>query len=268
MTSIYCSTDLNYAAATELAPIPTDIHNGRLETDPRPWTTRGFELMNHSSGVDFDDDESISASHYKEVAGLARELTGADAAIVVGHIKRDPMEAMKHADYAPIHFVHSDFAESYGDLIRDRYRQDSDDVGAALARANVTGEQAANARRILILQFWRNLGAEVMDEPIAFCDCDSVPGSDVVAVPVEDYGGSGFNFETLAVLAPSTTPHRWSTYPGMNRDEVVAFRTYDTAMIEEKGAFWTPHSAFHDPNVGPDAPKRASIELRASCFWF
>lgn len=268
MTSIYCSTELNYAAAMDLAPVVTDIHNARLESSPRPWTSRGFELKSHVSDVDFDDDDSIAAAHYREISELARELTGADAALVVGHIKRDPVEAEKHADYGPIHFVHSDFAESYGDLIRARYRDEADEVGEALTRAGITGEQAANARRIVILQFWRNIGAAHVDEPIAFCDADSVPASDVLAVPVEDYGGSGFNFDTLAIRAPSTHEHRWSTYPAMTRDEVVTFRTYDTDMIDEKGPFWTPHSAFRDPTVGSDAQKRASIELRASCFWF
>ncbi len=268
MTSIYCSAELNYAAAMDLAPVATHIHNARLETTTRPWTSRGFELKAHESVVDFDDDDSIAATHYQEISELARELTGADAAIVVGHIKRDPAEAKKHADYGPIHFVHSDFAESYGDLIRERYRNETEEVGAALARTGITGEQAANAKRIVILQFWRNIGAANVDEPIAFCDCDSVPESDVFPVPVADYGGSGFNFDTLAIRAPSAKEHRWSTYPAMTRDEVVTFRTYDTDMIEKKGAFWTPHSAFRDPNVGSDAPKRASIELRASCFWF
>ena len=268
MTSVYCSAELNYVSATDLAPTATEIHNARLEAEPRAWQDRGFELRSHASRVDFDDDESIAAGHYTEISELARELTGADAALVVGHIKRDPVEAEKHADYGPIHFVHSDFAKSYGDLIRERYRNDAEEVGEALAQAGISGEQAANARRILILQFWRNLGPEMMDEPIAFCDCDSVPESDVIALPVEDYGGSGFNFETLGIFAPKENQHRWSTFPGMNRDEVVTFRTFDSDMIEEKSPFWTPHSAFVDPNVGVDAPKRASIELRASCFWF
>ena len=44
-----------------------------------------------------------------------------DHALVGSHIKRNPDQAKLHEDLGPITFVHSDFAESYGDMMREFY---------------------------------------------------------------------------------------------------------------------------------------------------
>ena len=87
-------------------------------------------------------------------------------------------------------------------------------------------------------------------------------------MPVSNYAGGGFDFDTLAICSPDpVSRHHWYTYPGMTRDEVVAFRTYDSERMDKGEAFWTPHSAFADPEVVPGAPARRSIELRATCLF-
>jgi hypothetical protein len=48
---------------------------------------------------------------------------------------------------------------------------------------------------------------------------------------------------------------------------VLVFRTYDSALISTDKPFWTLHTAFEDPTVGPDAPARSSLELRATCIF-
>jgi hypothetical protein len=48
---------------------------------------------------------------------------------------------------------------------------------------------------------------------------------------------------------------------------VVAFRTYDTELVERGETWFTPHSAFRDPDVGIGRPARSSIELRAICLY-
>jgi hypothetical protein len=53
----------------------------------------------------------------------------------------------------------------------------------------------------------------------------------------------------------------------MTRDEVAVFRTFDSAMIGSQLPYWTPHSAFNDPEVQPNQPARSSIELRATCIF-
>lgn len=252
----------------ETRAVPVTIHDGRKAHLPG-WEVCGFELLPHRAAIeDWDDEAEITRIHYAEMEALARRLTGCDFALVSGHIRRNPEEAARHADLGPIRFVHSDFAASYGELVRSRYQQPEPLTREALERAGVSARDVRAARRLLILQFWRNTGPAKMDLPIAFCDPRSVPADDLRVLPVKDYAGGGFDFEALAIAAPEhPDSHRWYTYPEMHPDEVVAFRTFDSDLIAGDAPFWTPHSAFEDPDVPPGKPSRRSIELRASCFF-
>lgn len=263
---------MNYLApngvGAETTTVRVAINDGR--TDELPGGDMcGFELVPHSCAIaDWDDESEIACAHYAEMEALARRLTGCDFALVSGHIRRNPEQAARHADLGPISFVHSDFATSYGDLIRRRYQQPEAQTREALRRAGATADDVISARRLLILQFWRNTGPPKMDLPIAFCDARSVPAEDLRTLPVQDYAGGGFDFETLGVIAPEDPDrHRWYTFPEMRADEVVAFRTYDSSRVSAHEPFWTPHSAFEDPDVPRGQPSRRSIELRASCFF-
>jgi hypothetical protein len=222
--------------------------------------------MNHQSAVaDWRDEKAIVETHYDEIRDLAKQLTGCDYALVGSHIKRGPEQVKLHADLGPISFVHSDFAASYGDLMRQYYSVDTAEALLSLQKSGATVDDVKQSRRLMILQFWRNLGDEKMDLPLAFCDARTVAESDLRAFPVQDYAGGGFNFETLGV-APSDN-HAWYVFPEMKRDEVAVFRTYDSDMVSSGEAYWTPHSAFADPAVTPGHPSRTSIELRATCLF-
>jgi hypothetical protein len=267
----FCWASLNYVSfdAPSVVTRDVEIRDGRSASLPG-WEACGFELVDHASGVgDWADDEAVAAVHHAEIESLAEAMTGCDHALVSGHIKRGPDEARQHHDLAPITFVHSDFAPSYLDLIRGSYRQRENDGGqAALARHGLTADDVEAAGRIVILQFWRNLGEAKMDHPIAFCDARTVAPSDAKAFPVSDYAGSGFDFEALGVCAPTEADrHHWYAFPELRPDEVVAFRTFDTDLVGEGKTFFTPHSAFRDPEVPVGRPARRSIELRATCIY-
>jgi hypothetical protein len=266
----FCTADLNYVSIGEPMPVArtVEIFDARQATLPG-WEACGFELVDHVSAVQNWADDEIAAVHHAETESLARSMTGCDHALVSGHIKRGPDEARQHEDLAPITFVHSDFAPSYLDLVRDSYRQADNEGGrAALDRNGITPDDVSAASRVVILQFWRNLGEPRMDHPIAFCDARTVRPDDARPFPVSDYAGSGFNFEALGVLAPaSLTRHRWYAFPDLRREEAVAFRTFDTDLVKRGETFFTPHSAFRDPSVPLGQPARRSIELRATCIW-
>ena len=267
----FCTTELNYVSVDEPMPVAceVEIRDGRRASLPG-WETCGFELVDHPSDVrEWADEEEIATVHHREVEALARAMTGCEHALVADHIKRGPDEARRHEDLAPITFVHSDFAPSYIDLVRDSFRRDDNDGGrAALERNGINADDVSAASRIVILQFWRNLGEPRMDHPIAFCDARTVRRDDARAFPVNDYAGSGFDFETLGILLPSGPErHHWYAFPDLHRDEVVAFRTFDTDLVESGATFFTPHSAFRDPSVPLGQPARRSIELRATCVW-
>lgn len=267
--AIFCRAGLSYGGASFATPVVVDVEiRDARQSAPGRWQDCGFELMAHPSRVVNWEDEDIEAIHYAEIELLARQLTGCDHALVSSHIQRNPAQASRHSDLAPIQAVHSDFAASYGDLLRSRYQRGDPAMQACLQRAGLDQDAVANAQRLVILQFWRNLGAAKMDLPLAFCDARTVPQADIRPSLVEDYAGGGINFETLGILPP-TTPgqHHWYVYPNMQRDEVVAFRTYDSARLGTAQPYWTPHTAFADPAVLPGHPSRASIELRATCVF-
>jgi len=242
------------------------IYDGRTADLPG-WEECGFELISHRSAVnDWSDDDEITRVNHHEMAELARKLTGCDHAFLASHIKRSPDEAKRHSDLSPIPLVHSDFADSYGELLRELYR--SGDRAEAARREGVSPDVVVDARRLVILQFWRNLGPQKMDLPLAFCDARTVPRDEIRPFPVKNYAGSGFDFEALAI-EPPTDPatHHWYAFPEMKIDEVVAFRTYDSDRVGTDEPYWTPHSAFRDPDVELGKPSRSSIEVRPLCVW-
>jgi len=270
--TVFCRARFNYVARNGIGgamdPTVATILDGRRATLPG-WEICGFQLMHHATALSsWNDDAEIERVHYPEISAFARSLTGCDHALVSGHIKRDPEQAAKHPDLGPIEFVHSDFAESYGQRMRDFYRDGSDEAMRAMARSGISADVVAKARRIAIVQFWRNIGPAKMDRPIAFCDARCVSAAELRTLPVHNYAGDGFFFETLAVAAPrDASAHRWYAFPEMQPDEVVVFRTFDSDRVASGEAYWTPHSAFSDPSVAPGKPSRRSIELRATCLF-
>jgi len=268
---VFCRATLNFAARNGgliAEPTELDILDGRTAHLPG-WEQCGFELVSHTTAASSWGDDDLEAVHHQEMEELARRMTGCDAALVSNHIKRGPEQARQHDDLAPIAFVHSDFAAGYDDLVRRSYDQpERDGAMRALERNGLTAADVAAASRLVILQFWRNLGAAKMDFPLGFCDARTVTPSDTRPIPVTDYAGSGVDFEALAVLGPiEASPYRWYAFPELQHDEVVAFRTYDTDLVECGATWFTPHSAFRDPDVEIGRPARSSIELRAICLY-
>ena len=268
----FCRTSMHYLSSSGEGPAaePTEVTvlDGR-KADLPGWQECGFELVHHPSAVtDWADDALIASVHYEELEKLAREMTGADLALVATHIKRSPSDARRHEQLSPIAFVHSDFAEGHENFVRRTYREPGENGRAALARNGATSDTVVGARRTVILQFWRNTGAPKMDFPIAFCDARTVTPADARAFHVTDYAGTGASFDALGVVEPADPEaHRWYAFPELTADEVVAFRTYDTDLVARGGTYFTPHSAFRDPQVEIGNPARASIELRATCVF-
>jgi hypothetical protein len=271
--AVFCRAPLNFAVRSgEFAaePVDIDIVDGRTADLPG-WDECGFELVPHASAVAGWDDDELVAVHHGEMETLAREMTGCDIALVSNHIKRGPEHAKRHQDLGPIGFVHSDFAVGYDELVRNSYvNPDPEREGPqrALDRNGVTSADVARASRLVILQFWRNTGPAKMDFPLAFCDARTVSPADTRPIPVSDYAGSGIDFNALAVLAPiEPDQYHWYAFPEMSPDEVAAFRTYDTDLVDAGKTWFTPHSAFRDPDVEIGRPARSSIELRAICLF-
>jgi hypothetical protein len=265
----FCRSTLNYVSDGGPAPRDVEIRDGRTAELPG-WDECGFELVQHPSAVtDWFDSEEVAAVHHAEAEALAKQMTGADVALVSSHIKRNPDETRRHEQLSPITFVHSDFAAGHDSIIRRTYTAENPGAMAALARHGVSAADVEGAARIVILQFWRNIGPPKMDFPLAFCDARTVSVDETIAIHVENYAGTGATFDALAVRAPADPDaHAWYAFPELERHEAVAFRTYDSDRVAAGDVWFTPHSAFRDPEVGPGRPARSSIELRATCAYF
>lgn len=269
--AIFCRAELHYLPSTgvpgDRVHTEVDVLDGRVADLPG-WQECGFELIQHESAVtDWSDEVTISSVHYPEIEELARKLTGAEIALVANHIRRSPDDAQRHHQLSPITFVHSDFAAGHDEIIRRNLREGGDEA-PALVRNGLKVRDVEKARRLLILQFWRNLGPAKMDYPLAFCDSRTVRTEQGHSFHVSNYAGSGSNFDALAVSAPGdAADHRWYVFPELEPNEVVTFRTYDTELVTRGETYFTPHSAFRDPDVEVGNPSRTSIELRATCLW-
>ena len=268
---LFCTATLNFADRSDDLTgqsVEVDVLDGR-RADLPGWEACGFELVAHESQTATWNDGDLVDVHHREMEQLATAMTGCDVALVSNHIKRGPEHAARHQDLAPIAFVHSDFASGYDHLVRRSYLPPtSDGQTRALDRNGVTADDVARASRLVILQFWRNLGPPRMDFPLGFCDARTVTPDDVRPIPVSDYAGSGIDFEALAVLRPRDAgQYRWYAFPDLRPGEVVAFRTYDTDLVERGETWFTPHSAFRDPTVEVGKPARSSVELRAICLY-
>jgi hypothetical protein len=107
-----------------------------------------------------------------------------------------------------------------------------------------------------------------MDFPVAFCDATTVSPEDAVPFRYTGYVAGGRSFDALAIVAPEIpSDHHWYCYPELRPSEVVAFRTYDTELVRGHKTWFTPHSAFRDPEVEEGNPPRFSIELRVLCLY-
>jgi len=267
----YCRAAMNYVGPDGfgggLRAVEVEISDGRRARLPG-WRDCGFERLDHSSSVqDWTDDVEIATVHYPEAEALARSLTGCDHALVADHVKRSAEDAKREREQDPVRLVHSDFADDYGEIVRGNYRNVRGRGAAALARAGLTGDDVARARRIVMLQLWRNVGAPKMDLPVAWCDSRTVTRAEMVPFRYTGYVAGADPFDAVAIAEPEDPHrHRWYTFPALTADEIVAFRTYDTEMVTAGTTYFTPHSAFRDPAVELGAPPRFSIELRIFCL--
>ena len=268
----FCRTTLNYAprqGALGEGGGQTDVEVRDARTSDLPgWPTCGFELVAHSSAVhDWTDDDEIASVHYPEVEALARILTGCDVALVTDHVKR-AAGTRRDREQAPVGLVHSDFAPGYDEIVRTSYRNVKGRGAAALSRNHVSSADVEHASRVVMFQFWRNLGPAKMDYPVAFCDARTVTCAEGRPFRYTGYVAGGRAFDALAIVAPDdASRHGWYVFPELAPDEVVAFRTYDTDLVGTGRTFFTPHSAFRDPDVPVGQPARFSIELRATCLF-
>jgi hypothetical protein len=224
-----------------------EVRNGRNEQFF--LDVHGFVLVGHATRVrDFFDEEELRRVYYPEVEALIKAVSGAARVVVFDHTLRSGDEAEREARLVrePVLSAHNDYTEWSGpQRVREILPAEAD----ALLR-----------RRFAIIQAWRAINRPIVSSPLAVADARSVAPEDLLLAERRYPHRIGQTYRLK--YSPA---HRWYTFPGMERDEALVFKVFDSA--KDGRARFTPHTAFRDPAAPPDAWPRQSIEARTLAFF-
>lgn len=267
---VYADATFNYHDGSAAVPTSAAVLDARSAECSTDFARSGFTRIDHRSAVtDWQDQAELDDVYRSEMAAFAVDFTGCDTAVAFPVIARSREAAERVADYAPIEFVHSDFTDDYGPMVTEPDRPYRRFLDPLLEASGIEREEVTSASRLMVVQWWRNVGPADADYPLAMCDAECIPPDRLVRQMLPYYGGLRLDFEIFGVRPPAAgDTDRWYTYPQMHAGEVVVLRTYDSEGAAAGRHFWTPHSAFRDPHVpGGAAHRRESIEARALCIW-
>lgn len=229
-----------------------EIHDARAQLSETDLDREGFVLLRHKSAVDdFYDDTALCSTYHPELVDLLKRVTGARRVEVFDDTRRSSSVAKQraHGTRDPANIVHNDYTHDSGLRRLDDFFAESTDEARRLKQA-----------RFAIVNAWRPIGAPVVDYPLVVCDARSVRESDLVSMERRGEDRTG----ELQVALHDPDQH-WYYYPRMDRDEVLLFKTYDSAL--DGRTRFTPHSSCKDPAAPDDAPPRESLETRCLVFF-
>ncbi len=213
---------------------------------------QGFVLAPHASAVtDFTGPE-VAAHHPAEIVALLTAQTGADLIMVTApgilRFSERSGKAGSLNNSNPARFAHIDVTTQTAEAFGARGQPD-DRAVSRFAQYNI----------------WRAFSAPPQDVPLAVCDFRSVLPEDLIEADAifDEPGKPEWSFASWVIAHNSA--HRWHWFPNMTRDEALIFKTHDS---DAGRARYVPHVAFDDPDAAQDAPPRASIEMRATAYWF
>ena len=72
--------------------------------------------------------------------------------------------------------------------------------------------------------------------------------------------------QNLPVDGVEAAAHPWGYFPLMTPSEAIYFITFDSARHAEEDGVGVVHTAFDDPSISADVPRR-SVELRTVAIW-
>lgn len=224
------------------------VRNGRREAGDFIFDKHGFVFVRHATRVkDFFDPQQVEADYYPEAGVLIKRVTGAYRVHIFDHtVRSGDLVKQEQGTREPLKQVHNDYTDRSGpQRVRDLLPEEAEEL---------------LRRRFMIVQVWRPIGADIVSEPLAVCDAQSLAQADLIPTERRHPNRVG---ETYTI---SYNPaHRWYYFPEMRRDEAIVFKVYDSAA--GGNARFTAHGSFDDPRTPDNAPPRESIELRALVFF-
>lgn len=228
------------------------IHDARLDKPDTSLDVEGFRLVSSGTAVeDFFDDAQVEGIYHEEVKALLSEISGATRIEIFDDTRRSTSLARqkekKIREAADI--VHNDYTARSGiQRLRDHFADEPIDAERLL------GE------RFAIVNVWRSIGGPVLNHPLTLCDAATVRPADLVSV--ERRAEERIGEIQVALFHPG---QRWYYFPGMQTDEALLFKTFDSET--DGRARFTIHTSVEDPTAPVDAPPRESIETRCLVFF-
>jgi len=256
-----------------------EIHDARKRLPETHLDREGFKLVPHKSVVsDFYDDKALRSTYHRELVDMLKRVTGAQRIEIFDDTRRSSSskKQREHGSRDPANIVHNDYTDASGVRRLEDFLRDSPDEAQRLEEVLNNAARSASKsekprpcsviqsflkqQRFAIVNAWRPIGAPVADHPLVICDARTVRESDLVSV--ERRGEDRTGELQVAVHDPG---QRWYYYPRMTRDEVLLFKTFDSA--HDGRTRFTPHSSCKDPSAPGDAPPRESLETRCLVFF-
>jgi hypothetical protein len=225
------------------------IHDARDLAPGPSLDEEGFLLAPHVTSVEnLYDPDAVRELYYREMEELVRKVTGAMRVVAFDHnVRSAPMaERRENAAQAPVRFAHNDYTERSGpQRVRDLFPAEE--------------AQRLLRSRFAVINVWKPIGGRVEESPLAVCDARTIRPQDLIATDLRyrDRVGEVYSLR----FNPA---HRWSYYSRMRADEAMLLKCFDS---DPGRARFTAHTAFEDPTSPPDAPARASIEVRTLVFF-
>jgi hypothetical protein len=232
----------------ETEPHTVAIHDVRAEAADYSIDEQGFSLVRHQTAVDdLYDDTAVADIYGRELEGLLKQLTGASRVVVFDHTRRSDAPAgaaNPDGSRGPASLVHVDYTPLSGPE-RARTFLGAEDYDQILTAGG----------RIVQVNVWRPIKGPVQRSPLALADAKSVRSDELIATEQKYANRVGEIF-----FLEHGTGQRWCWIPGMDRDEVIVLKGWDSQ--DDGRAIFTPHSAFTLPDQDAAAPPRESIESR------
>ena len=212
----------------------------------------GFALVRHVSQVEDFTGPDVAALHPAEIIALLTQHTGADLVVITApgilRFSERSGKAGSLNNSNPARFAHIDVTTQTAEAFGERGQPEGRSI-MRFAQYNI----------------WRAFSPAPQDVPLAVCDFRTVSADDKIEADAifDEAGKPEWSFSSWVIA--HNPAHRWHWFPNMTRDEALIFKTHDSDTARARHV---PHVAFDDPDCPADAPPRASIEMRATAYWF
>ncbi len=258
--------------------VQVPVRNARLLPETS-LHTNGFVLAQHTSAVtNWEDNRQLTDIYSDEICALVKRVVGATHAFSSNHLLRQsepatggngPLAGLMSQSRGPVHAVHNDFTETYGEGIINTVASggvphtQTFGLTDAIIKAGVSAEALRNSR-ILVINTWRAVTEQPLQEnPLAVADRRTISygalrRSLIGKVPCGQPRGG---IETFTVV--HEPEHEWFFYPNMTSAELLLWKGYDSDEVPAQPPL---HSSFNDPTTPADAPERKSVEVRVLCL--